>query len=57
MGVPVCGGFFAGHWHERRVPLQLLGQVKEDPPSPEPGAAAPRSQTSPPPEVMPSDCH
>lgn len=47
-------GVFAGHWCEHRVPLRLPGWMTVNPPSLGPGAAAPRSQTSPPPEVMPS---
>lgn len=46
-------GVFAGHWCEHRVPLRLPGWMTVNSPSPGPGAA-PRSQTSPPPEVMPS---
>lgn len=47
-------GVFAGDWCEHRVPLRIPGWMTVNSPSPGPGAAAPRSQTSPPPEVMPS---
>ena len=50
----VLWGVFAGHWHEHRVPLRLLGWMKVSSPSPGPGATAPGSQTSPPFGVMPS---